>query len=224
MELRKLLAAAATAAVVSMAASAASAGIVYNNGAPNGSNGNEAVEWVQTEDFTFGANTSVTGAGVYLANNTNGLLNNWDGGFQYYLFDDNSGNPGSVLATGSVNPTVTDTGNTWCCGGDIYLFAFNFGSAFNAAAGTTYHLGIHAGDSGNFNRDNIYWVTTNLNATSTGRESDGGTFNNWFNNGQEHAYYLTGAGGVPEPATWALMIGGLGLAGASLRSRHRVTA
>ena len=30
----------------------------------------------------------------------------------------------------------------------------------------------------------------------------------------------TGVGGVPEPATWALMIGGFGLAGASLR-RHR---
>ncbi len=33
-----------------------------------------------------------------------------------------------------------------------------------------------------------------------------------------------GAAGVPEPATWALMIGGLGLAGASLRKRRRLTA
>ena len=33
-------------------------------------------------------------------------------------------------------------------------------------------------------------------------------------------------GGVPEPATWALMLGGFGLAGAALRSRrrHAVTA
>lgn len=30
------------------------------------------------------------------------------------------------------------------------------------------------------------------------------------------------AGGVPEPATWALMIGGFGLAGASLRRRAKV--
>lgn len=30
-----------------------------------------------------------------------------------------------------------------------------------------------------------------------------------------------GGGGVPEPASWALMIGGMGLAGASLRSRRR---
>jgi PEP-CTERM motif len=33
-----------------------------------------------------------------------------------------------------------------------------------------------------------------------------------------------GAGGVPEPAAWALMVGGFGLAGAALRSRRRTAA
>jgi hypothetical protein len=32
------------------------------------------------------------------------------------------------------------------------------------------------------------------------------------------------AGGVPEPATWALMIGGFGLAGAALRRKALVAA
>jgi hypothetical protein len=30
---------------------------------------------------------------------------------------------------------------------------------------------------------------------------------------------VRGAGAIPEPATWAMMIGGLGLVGASLRRR-----
>ena len=33
-----------------------------------------------------------------------------------------------------------------------------------------------------------------------------------------------GAGGVPEPATWAMMIAGFGMVGATLRSRRRITA
>ena len=33
-----------------------------------------------------------------------------------------------------------------------------------------------------------------------------------------------GAGGVPEPASWALMIGGFGMAGAALRRRQRAVA
>ena len=32
------------------------------------------------------------------------------------------------------------------------------------------------------------------------------------------------APGIPEPASWSLMIGGFGLAGASLRARRRRTA
>ncbi len=59
---------------------------------------------------------------------------------------------------------------------------------------------------------------------NTGSESDGGAFNNWDNNGQQHAFYLTGAGGVPEPATWGLMLTGFGLAGSALRRRRAMDA
>ena len=37
-------------------------------------------------------------------------------------------------------------------------------------------------------------------------------------------FTLANAGAVPEPATWAMMIGGLGVIGASMRRRARATA
>ena len=47
---------------------------------------------------------------------------------------------------------------------------------------------------------------------------DGGTIVN------EVAFEANGAGVVPEPATWSLMIGGFALAGAGLRRRRAVAA
>jgi microcystin-dependent protein len=39
-----------------------------------------------------------------------------------------------------------------------------------------------------------------------------------------HVHSLDGAGAVPEPATWALMTAGFGLAGAAFRRRRAVAA
>ncbi|MGZ3376624.1 MAG: PEPxxWA-CTERM sorting domain-containing protein, partial [Phenylobacterium sp.] len=39
---------------------------------------------------------------------------------------------------------------------------------------------------------------------------------------ENFAFSVAGGGAVPEPASWALMIGGFGLAGAALRRRRQV--
>lgn len=200
-------------------ATTATAAIAYNNGAPNAVSGNETVAWVQAEDFTLSSNTTLTGAGVYLAGF--GGIGAWDGSFQYYLFSASGGTPGTILQQGSVSITPSDSGTAWCCGGNAQLFSFNFASAFAATGGTTYFLGIHAGAPGNFNRDEIYWVSTAYNATAAGVESSGGTFDNWSGNGTEHAFYLNA---VPEPASWAMMITGFGLVGAAMRRRTTLLA
>jgi hypothetical protein len=206
-----------------LSVSAADASIIYNNGGPNTSTGNEATAWTQTEDFSFGGNTVVDGAGVYIAGF--GGLGAWDGHLQYALWSDNAGAPGALLASGEPIHSVTDSGSAWCCGGDAYLVAFNFLAPFDALGGQTYHLGIHTGAVGNNNRDDIYWVTTNSNGTLTGVESGGSTYDNWSNNGNEHAFYLTGgAAAVPEPAVWAIMLLGFAGLGAGLRAHRRLDA
>lgn len=188
----------------------ASASIVYDNGGPDSVSGNETTEWLQTEDFMLAGGAVIASAGVYIGG-FSGDNSEWDGSFQYNIFSDAGGNPGASLASGSVTATVSDSGSTWCCGGNAFLYEFNLNSLFVASAGVNYWFGIHA--SVDFDRDELYWVSTASNSTASGHESNGGTFDNWNNNGVEHAFYLSDTTidvDVPAPAAWTLLILGMG--------------
>lgn len=228
------LAAASTALLLS---GGALADVIYDNGGPNFQNGNEATFWIQAEDFTLPTDTTLTGAGVYIADISGGDA--FDGSLEYWIFGDNDGSPGGSLANGLASVTRTDlhTPPACCANGTSWLYAFDFNSPFNALGGVTYWLGIHL-DDGYDTRRELYWIDTTpagggdggcdgecpAAGIFNGHESLGGTQDNWVSNGAEHAFFLTGAGGVPEPETWALMILGFGAAGATLRVRRKLAA
>ena len=220
---RQVLTLGLTSAAIFIAASAARADVIYSNGTPDTtSGGNEATYWLQTENFELTSSSTINGAGVYIAGYDG--IGPWEGVVDYSIFADNSGVPGTQLASGQgQNLMVTDTGNIWCCGGDSYLLQFSFQNDFDAAANTQYWFGIHLATDYN-DIDGIFWVASGAPAVVDldGYESEQGTLDNWFDNGVTHAFYLTDTNTVPEPLTLAVF--GVGLAGAAAIRRRKSRA
>jgi len=206
-------------ALILAAAASAQAVVIYDNGAPNQQNGNEMTEWIQSEDFTFAADTTVTDVHFWSAE----AANAFSGSIVYTIYADNGGNPGAALETGTGDNLVrTGTGLNVPPGNTSlseFFYSFDI-TPFLALGGTTYHLGLHNGPDTNSTRVEMYWETTDPNTTAFGREFDLTTGGPWISNEQEHAFQLTGGGAaVPEPATLALV--GLGLAAFGIGRRGK---
>jgi choice-of-anchor C domain-containing protein len=145
-----------------------------------------------------------------------------------YSLDINGWNPGTI--TQSFGTVI----------GQLYAVSFAYGrnvaGAENPATATVTAGGqtvnVSAADDGSFGSGrNMIWKTGGFTFTGTGSPttislqatngSNGGVF---FDKISVQSEDLAGAAAVPEPATWALMIGGFGLMGAMLRRRRGLAA
>lgn len=211
----------ATLVVLTLATFARASTIIYDNGGPNQLNGNEMTEWVQTEEFTLTSSQTLTDIHFWDVEASGA----YTGSITWWITGDTGGNPDftNILATGNTAVTHTATG--------ICVF---FGCEFTndwtisplaLAAGTEYHLALHNGPVTDTTRNGFYWETTGNVDAQTGLEcnlTNGACYSSWFNNGQEHAFYLTGGTSVPEPGTLVMLgTGILGLAGALRRKLGR---
>jgi hypothetical protein len=203
-------------------------GVIITNGAGTGTatsgtwnaNGwkdnfliNASVNPITTTEFAFsglGAHTSISLAGVV------GMLDSWDS---------TNGSPapdllqvlvnGNVVATftaANASGSITDAQGGTIIGqnvqGDSHLFyndtLVDFtGSAWATFAhtGSTLTIGFRAAGAGWQGGDDESWGLDNFRVTATNATT----------------------GGVPEPATWAMMLVGFGAVGGALRSRRKAT-
>jgi hypothetical protein len=187
-----------------VAASAMAAGLALAGASAHASTNLVANGSFETGDFTdwaqFG-NTGFTGVSGSFSG-----VNPTDGADQAYF--------GPVGSTGGIDQDVaTQAGAHFVFSFDV----FNFGgtpSYFDAAFGATHVLTLV--DPGPFG-----YTHESFSVLATGPLT-----NVAFTTQQNPSYFLLDNVSVsaPEPATWALMIGGFGLAGASLRRRTRALA
>ena len=176
--------------------------------------GNEATRWDQSGEFSLDSDTTLTGGSVYVGGL--GDISAWDGSFNYWIFNDDGGTPGSIAASGS-DPTVTsvDTGDTWFGGGNVYELQFDFTDSFSATGGDSYWFGVQL--SADYVRDDIYWLISSNAGTSA--QSEDGSFDNWFTYSPARAFSLDGTvdvlaappAPIPLPASGILLVVGLGV-------------
>ena len=163
-----------------------------------------------------GTNTSTAIAPAYRL-----IVSNAQGGFGYLVYEPYNQPGGQPVAQGSWQTSTIDTLTSlfWATGN-------NFTIPAPGGSGPSCQSCLH---------DLSDWSSANAGAhvlgfsTGAGSGWNGGTFAGAVDNfsfafGGNSQTYNFEVAAVPEPATWAMMITGFGLAGAALRRRRSATA
>lgn len=138
--------------------------------------------------------------------------------FTFQIYSDNAGLPGTLVwsETATLSNRV-DTGDTLSSSPTYHVYAYEYVLAApqTLTAGNVYYLSIFNNTTG-YDSDDWIWVTAGNDFGEAFQETLGS--DNWYVLSFDHAFQLTGPGGVvPEPAS--LLLIGLGLAGLA---RHRL--
>jgi hypothetical protein len=201
---------------------------IYNNGAPNQSDGANITGFVAADDFLLNGIVSLTGGSFWSSANFDPFTDSFSGTIGWAILADMIGAPGTILFSGSdSSPVLTDTG-VQIFGTEEWRIDFSFGSV-NLIPGT-YWLALHEGALGTpDDGTTIFWDTTGSQTGSLSQiTADVTGASGWSTNtalnggsGSDLAFLLTGSTGTatPEPSSVGLM--GVGIVGILLLVKRK---
>jgi hypothetical protein len=159
--------------------------LVWDQGAPDLVNGQEATIANEAEDFVLITPTTLTSARFWTIESIPGF----DGSFQWAIHADGGGEPGAFITGGAAGLSRLATGRTFGGSFPEYENAFTFPGGIELASGS-YFLVIHmSADCGT--RDEVYWETTAVPSGATAR-NQGLCFFPWSTEGYHLAFQLFG--------------------------------
>jgi opacity protein-like surface antigen len=204
----------ATLAASALPAMAAATIPIYDNGQPDHQDANNMGYAWQAEDFTLGSGQWPSSVTFWSLENHD-ATDPYRGSISWSIL---SAPGGTILASGTTSDVTRTLSPTQYLGLSEYRNQFDIGSMLNLSAGT-YWLVLHNGAFSNLDDPNEFlWETAASNGSATGMESyDLGA--TWIANGNQHAFLISA---VPEPASVAMLAGGLLLAGC-LRRREQAS-
>jgi hypothetical protein len=139
-----------------------------------------------------------------------------------------SGGGDFIATTDQRSPGVFDLSQTLLLAGGAYVFSFDARGNNESSSGAFVDQEYIVKVDGLTIAGPI--IDPNWNHFSFNLDLGAGLHTLAFHEDAEESLYQAGvdnvsltSGGVPEPATWALMIGGFGLVGATLRRRKTLT-
>ncbi|MGV3708260.1 MAG: PEP-CTERM sorting domain-containing protein [Gemmatimonas sp.] len=192
---------------------------IFDNGAPNATDGWNLSGMTSAEDFTLAQDYTVTGIRFWAFS----LFgpSQYSGSITWGIYSDNVGLPGSMLFSGTASPIGVNQGPL-AFGGGFDQYQFDIATNFNLSAGS-YWVSLYNGPFTGANY--FYWQTTAPNASSNVRGDLDPSDGNWEYTAQnDYAFQLFGQATptsvVPEPTTYVLLATGLVAIGLARRCRR----
>ncbi len=183
----------------------AGAALLFDNGyVPEyGWGGGNIQAVARADDFQLSEDAFIRRAEIYISQHKVPIFPEdvWDGTVEWWVFIDDNGKPGDVIASGSgANIILTDGGYT-LENRTAYKVSFDLDQDVFIIEGNTYWFGVHlaSGYPASNSATALTWDISATDFNHPSAKSQGGTFDNWETGIRDLAFSLYGDNAVLVP-------------------------